>query len=498
MTAAHPLRVLVVKDDKTSSTLTRRVLEARGHEVTVCETAEHALEAHERRPHALMIVDWQLPEMDGVEFCRQIRRQPTNADIVILMMTGRAATEDLTTILEAGASDFLAKSPDQLAHLSTRIAVLERTVAERGRRRQAETALAVSKAEFETIYRSIPDAVVFTDTNNRIVRVNPAFTGMFGYQSAEVVGRALGEVTTRGRVLHGRFDEAADPGTQSASIQTKAGAEVLAELTQTDVRDSDGRLSGHLTIYRDVTHRKMLEARLQVADRMASMGTLAAGVAHEINNPLTFIMGNLNFLGSELRDIAGPEPSPRMSELHQTVHEALEGSERVRRIVRQLKTFARGGDEVVGPVDVHEILEKTLTLAKNNIRHRAQLVRDYGEIPRVVSDPTKLGQVFLNLLVNAAEALPLGRAPDHLIRVTTALSDDGRVMVSVSDSGSGVPPDVAAKIFDPFYTTKPVGEGTGLGLAICHGIVTQLQGEIRLESEPGRGATFTVLLPVAA
>ena len=498
MNDAPRLRVLVVEDDRTSSTLTRRVLEARGHDVTVCETAEDALDAHERRPFPLMIVDWQLPEMDGVELCREIRGSASNADVVILMMTGQADQDDLGTILEAGASDFLAKTPDQLAHLSTRIAVLERVVAERGRRRQAETALAVSKAEFETIFRSIPDAVAFTDTNDRIVRVNAAFTALFGYTGAEVVGRPLADVTTRGRIVQGRFDDATDPGTTSASIRTKTGSEVMAEVTTAEVRDTAGRLSGNLTIYRDVTVRKLLEARLQVADRMASMGTLAAGVAHEINNPLTFIMGNLNFLGSELRDLSGPEPSPRMSELQQTVREALEGSERVRRIVRQLKTFARGGDEVVGPVDVHEILEKTLTLAKNNIRHRAQLIREYSEIPPVHSDPTKLGQVFLNLLVNAAEALPMGRAPEHSIRVRTAMTDDGRVLISVSDSGPGVPADVAARIFDPFYTTKPVGEGTGLGLAICHGIVTQLQGETRLDSEPGQGATFTVLLPVAA
>lgn len=498
MIDAHRLRVLVVEDDRASSTLTRSVLEARGHDVTVCETAEAALEAHDRRPFPLMIVDWLLPNMDGVELCKRIRSNPANADVVILMVTGRDRAEDLNTVLAAGASDFLAKSPQQLAHLGTRIAVLERRVAETGRRRQAETALAVAKAEFETIYRSIPDAVVFTDVSERVLRVNPAFHRLFGYEGAEVVGRPLGEVTTRGRTVHGRFDDGTDPGTTSASLLTRSGDELLCEVTTSPVTDSSGRRSGSLTIYRDVTPRKLLEARLQVADRMASMGTLAAGVAHEINNPLTFIMGNLNFLESELRDLAGPKPTPRWQEMQQTVEEALEGSERVRRIVRQLKTFARGGDEPVGPVDVHDILEKTLTLAKNNIRHKAQLERDYGEIPPVHSDPTKLGQVFLNLLVNAAEALPMGRAPEHHIRVRTSVAEDGRVCVAVSDNGPGVPADVQARIFDPFYTTKPVGEGTGLGLAICHGIVTQLQGEIRLESTPGHGATFTVLLPAAA
>ena len=496
MSGRNRLRVLVVEDDLTSATLIRKVLESRGHEAQVCETAEAGLEAHERTPFPLMVVDWLLPGMSGVDFCKRIRNHQANDDVVILMVTGRDSAEDLATVLSAGASDFLAK-PVPPSHLATRIAVAERAVRERARRRQAETALAVAKAEFETIYRSIPDAVLFTDRSQRILRVNPAFSELFGFDAGEVVGKEVNELLAeRASLPTARFGSE-DRGT-SLVIARKQGGEFVADVKTADVRDADGRVTGSLTIFRDITERTRLEARLQVADRMASMGTLAAGVAHEINNPLTFIMGNLNYLGAELRSMNERGSPEDLAELEQTVSEALEGSERVRRIVRELKTFARGDEDEVGPVDIHDVLEKTLSLAKNNIRHKAQLVRDYGEVPAVHGNPSKLGQVFLNLLVNAAEALPSGRAPEHEIRVKTALASDGRVQVSVSDSGPGVPPEVRAEIFNPFYTTKPVGQGTGLGLAICHGIVTSLGGEITLDSPGGRGATFSVWLPVEA
>ncbi len=488
----HRLRVLVIEDDLTSATLIRKVLESRGHEAVVCETAEDGLEAHERTPFSLMVVDWLLPGMSGVEFCEEVRTAAANVDVVILMVTGRDSAEDLATVLAAGASDFLAK-PLPPSHLATRLAVAERTVGERHRRRQVETALSVAKAEFEIIFRSIPDAVVFTDGDELIQRVNPAFSQLFGFDQDEVIGKKVGVLVARRSALPvARFD-AEDRGT-TAVLARKEGSQFVADITKAEVRDGEGRVTGDLTIFRDITEQRRLEARLQVADRMASMGTLAAGVAHEINNPLTFIMGNLNYLGAELREMAQVDTSPRLRELEQTVKEALEGSDRVRRIVRELKAFARGDEDEVGPVDVHEVLEKTLSLAKNNIRHKAQLVRDYGEVPPVHGNPSKLGQVFLNLLVNAAEALPAGRAPEHEIRLKTGLAEDGRVVVSVSDSGPGVPPEVRAEIFNPFYTTKPVGQGTGLGLAICHGIVTSLGGEIMLDSQEGHGATFTVWL----
>jgi CheY-like chemotaxis protein/two-component sensor histidine kinase len=235
---------------------------------------------------------------------------------------------------------------------------------------------------------------------------------------------------------------------------------------------------------------------------MASVGTLAAGIAHEINNPLAFVISNLGFLASELRRLAPPSQEirgarPETDEWHMVLAEAREGAERVRRIVRQLKAFSRPDEERVEPVDLHAVLNSAVMLAANEIKHRAQLRREYGPVPRVMGDEGRLCQVFLNLVVNAAQAIPEGAAERNEIRLVTRVGPNGQGVVEVRDTGAGIPREVLGRIFDPFFTTKPVGVGTGLGLSICHGIVTSLGGEISVESEPGQGTTVRVMLPSA-
>ena len=166
-------------------------------------------------------------------------------------------------------------------------------------------------------------------------------------------------------------------------------------------------------------------------------------------------------------------------------------------IVRDLRTFSRSDDERRGRIDVRNVLETGVNMAWNHIRQCARLVKDYQEVPPVEANEARLGQVFLNLLLNAAQAIPEGHAARNEIRVVTRLWHDGRVCVEVRDTGGGIPPEDRSRVFDPFYTTKPVGDGTGLGLAVCSGIIASLNGEIQLESEVGHGTTFRVLLPPA-
>src|SRR6266511_3312883 len=229
-----------------------------------------------------------------------------------------------------------------------------------------------------------------------------------------------------------------------------------------------------------------------LADRMASVGTLAAGVAHEINNPLAFILANLEFALTELR-VAAADP-----EVLRALGEARDGGLRVREIVRDLKAFSRADAEAHETLDLRRVLQSALGLAQNEIRHRARLEVEVGDIPHVTGSEHRLGQVFLNLLINAAQAVPDGRAAENLVRAVTATAPDGRALVEISDSGSGIAADVLPHIFDPFFMTKPVGVGTGLGLSICHGIVSGLGGEILVESAPRKGSSFRVFLPPAA
>jgi CheY-like chemotaxis protein len=257
---------------------------------------------------------------------------------------------------------------------------------------------------------------------------------------------------------------------------------------------SEGRVTGVAIIERDISQKKQTEAQLIVSDRMASVGTLAAGVAHEINNPLASVMANLDLA---LHDAQAFASSVQGSELLDELSDAREAAERVRRIVKDLKIFSRVDEDKLAPVDVEQVLESTLRIAWNEIRHRARLEKEYGHPPAVEANESRLGQVFLNLLVNAAQAIGEGDVRGNEIRLRTGVDAAGSVFVSITDSGSGMPAEVQARLFTPFFTTKPVGVGTGLGLSICHRIVSSVGGQIVVESELGRGSEFRVTLPAA-
>jgi signal transduction histidine kinase/ActR/RegA family two-component response regulator len=247
--------------------------------------------------------------------------------------------------------------------------------------------------------------------------------------------------------------------------------------------------------------RELLAAKekLMHSEKLAVAGQLAAGVGHEINNPLSFVMGNLHFALEHLEPPGGgPPDAEHLREALEALREARVGAERIRDIVRDLKRFARADEEAhLGPVDVHAALEFCVSMAMPHIRHRAQVVWRLGTVPPVLGNEARLGQVFLNLLINAAQSIPEGDAAHHRITLSTR-EEGGRVVVEVSDTGSGMSPEVLSRVFEPFFTTKPMGEGTGLGLSICLGLVQGMNGELTATSVPGKGSTFRVVLPTSA
>jgi CheY-like chemotaxis protein len=240
-------------------------------------------------------------------------------------------------------------------------------------------------------------------------------------------------------------------------------------------------------------------------DRMSAVGTLAAGVAHEINNPLAFVIANVEFAQREVArgpSGSGSRSETELTEVLRALGEARDGTERMRRIVRDLRTFSRGGDgneRPQGPpaVDVRSAVDWACAMAQNEIRHRARLVVAGEDFAHAACDEARLGQVLLNLIMNAAHAIPEGAAERNQIRVAARDDGQGHVDIEVRDTGSGIAPENLARIFDPFFTTKPVGVGTGLGLAIVQRIVTDHGGHVTVESEVGRGTTVRVMLPAA-
>ncbi|HEX5746659.1 MAG TPA: ATP-binding protein [Archangium sp.] len=238
------------------------------------------------------------------------------------------------------------------------------------------------------------------------------------------------------------------------------------------------------------------QAQLLFADRLATIGQLAAGLGHEINNPLAFIVGNLDYVQQQLLRTEGAPTPEEKQEMIEAIADARDGAERVSLIVRDLKVLSHPNDMERGPVDAVASLRSAVKVAAYELRDRASLVEELVAVPPVSGHKARLCQVFLNLLINAAHAIPPGQAARNEIRISTRMGGPRHVVVEVSDTGCGIPPENLERIFHPFFTTKPVGVGTGLGLSVCHGIITALGGEISVRSEVGRGTTFSVNLPL--
>ncbi|WNG21204.1 ATP-binding protein [Cystobacter fuscus] len=262
------------------------------------------------------------------------------------------------------------------------------------------------------------------------------------------------------------------------------------------LRDTEGHPLRLIGMSLDISEREALRARVALAERMSSVGTLAAGVAHEINNPLAYVMANVSYALTEVRE--RPAGELDVDELTQALGEAHEGGERIRRIVRDLMAFSHPADDRMEWLELHRTIDSAVSLAWNELRHRVRVVREYQPVPPVYANEARLRQVFLNLLMNAAHAIPEGAADQHEIRITTRVDAEGRVLIEVSDTGHGIPESIRSRIFEPFFTTQPVGEGMGLGLSISHTLITHMGGELQFESEVGKGTVFRVVLPPPA
>lgn len=366
-------------------------------------------------------------------------------------------------------------------------------------RHRAHNALARSEVSYRQLIESMPDGVI-VHRNGVVVYMSPSARKMLGYSLQFDVTRlpvaVLVHPADRRRILENIYERAIN-GHAAAAVEQRLvrrdGTTVVAEVAAlSTVFDGERAI---LAIARDVTARKDIEAQLVMNDRLASLGRLAASVGHELNNPLAYILGNVEMIK---RDLGKRRDLPRdfVDRFGTYVGMVAEGAVRMRDIVHDLKTLARGDDEDRGPVDVQSILDVCANMAEHELRPRTKLVKDYRDRVFVLGTSARLGQVFLNLIVNAAQAIPEGHADDNEVRVLVRSLDERRVEVAISDTGEGVPPSNLDRIFEPFFTTKH-GAGTGLGLSISHRIITSAGGTITAEHRPERGTVFRVVLPAA-
>lgn len=354
--------------------------------------------------------------------------------------------------------------------------------------RKAVEALRRSELRFRRLTERSPDAVALV-REGKLIYVNPSFVRTLGFAGEDdLLGRPLALVVhpdDRAAVETLLASPASEPGSASchARFLRGDGALVFGDASAMPI-ELDGA-PGRLLVVHDVTERRRLEARLQQNDRMATLGTFAAGIVHEISNPLAYVISNLELL---LAEDAGPT---RGEALGKDLRETLEGALRMRTIVQGLRSFSQPERDERLPIDVRAPLQAALRMVAFQLKGRGTIEQSLEPAPLVLSSEAPLAQVFLNLLVNAVQALP--KTGDARIFVRTG-ADAGRALVEIADTGCGIPPENLPRLFDPFFTTKPSGLGTGLGLSICHRIVASLGGDITVESEVGRGTTLRVFL----
>ena len=368
----------------------------------------------------------------------------------------------------------------------------------------------IESKRFRAILDQADEAIFVVDPRStRFVDVNDTACQMLRYTRAELLERgprdieidfplhtreqwadyiieimAVGTLPYEG--VHRRKDGTTYPVEATWSIKPFEGDEYLLGVCR-DI--TEGR-----RIQEELRHA---EETLRVNDRLTAVGTMAAGIAHEINNPLAYVMGNIEFSSDVLQELSPSLPEKLSVEILDALREARHGAALMSRIVRDLRTFSRRDDDSMGAVEVNEVIESSINIAMNEIRLRAQIVREYTDDLLVMANEPRLGQVLLNLLINAAQAIEPGDSRNQRITVRTARGGSAGVVVEISDTGSGMREEVRARIFEPFFTTKPIGVGTGLGLAICRSIIEALGGTIEVESALGQGTTFRLHLPAA-
>lgn len=503
-------RVLVVGDDEADASILLRELWRGGYrpDWDRVDSADSMLAAVCDQPWDVVACDFTQPEFNALSALRLLRVESPEVPFIIVSDT---IEEDLTVAaLKEGADDVITKG-----HLDRFLPAVDREIRRvSGRRlhRTVEDRIWRSEEKFRALVQTT-DGMVFTvDQDGRFDGVHGRSLDLAGVTPEGLVGRQADQIFAFGDPARHRNAQARAMAGESVRYEWSlpgAGRERHFQTVLSPLRSFHGQIKGLMGVAREITAQKEARAQLLISDRMLTIGTLAAEVAHEINNPLAAVVSNLDYVLSGPK--AGPTPAaareggalgtadtsgPFDDESRLALEDARQAADRVREMVLDLKLASRVEREPRrAPIDVEGTLDFALRMARHELQQRARLDKHYAGVPAVEGDESRLGQVFINLLMNAAQALPAGQADHQVVRVRTGRTADGQVLVEIEDTGPGIALEHLRQLFTPFFTTKPAGVGTGLGLSICHRIVAEMGGRIEVDTEVGRGTTFRVLLP---
>jgi len=479
------MKILLVEDHPGSRRNLQQLIARRGHEVVAVGSAEEAEAALAADRFPFLILDWMLPGKSGVDLCRELRTQPDGDEMFILLVTARADTADLEQALEAGANDYLTK-PLDVGLLDVRISVAERQIRELTERNQARAALQESARTMTNILEKTTDGFFAVGSDWKLTYVNAAAEKLVGHQRNELLGGLLWE----------KFPELVG-SVSLANYEKVMGEKVAIEFESSDsggktwyevhAYPSNGGVS---VFFRDISERKRTESERLTTSKLESLGTLAGGIAHDLNNILTVISGNIG-----LAQIEAPTDS---GSLLGFLSKAGQAAQHAAHLSSQLLTFSKGGAPLKKVVSIGELLERSAEFALYGSSLRADF--DIAvDLWKAEVDAAQIEQVVNALLLNAREAMVHGgtvrvRARNVVMEESaSAPLPSGRyIKVSITDRGTGISDELRTKIFDPYFTTKSTA--TGLGLAISYSIVKKHGGLLFLENSSAEGSVFAFYL----
>ncbi len=566
------MEIIIAEDNIISRKLLQKILEMQGHKTLVAEDGLQAWELFQKNEVKMVITDWMMPQIDGLELCKKIRSAGKEDYTYVIVLTAKDQKDDLVEVFNSGADDYIPKPFDH-EELKVRIKTGERVIQLEDGHKKFNDILMESRNKLKIVFDSMHEKIIVLDEKLNIESANKMCLEALGSSFSSVIGKQFVDDENGSNILSYNKEikslvmqvfNSGRPQSYLDKSADKHGKMRYEHINVVPIINDKGKVYQTVIVAKDITEDrrktekiealnkelkdtseqiiaknekleqtlKQLEdtqSQIMQSEKMASIGQLAAGVAHEINNPTGFVNSNLKTLSEYINDINDLTQEYRklfaglkvnsdthgvqanvsgqvqrikameeevdidfiLNDIVELIEESREGTERIKNIVQDLKDFAHPGEDKPKFADINKNLDSTVNVVWNELRYKADVTKDYGDLPAVNCYPQMINQVFMNILVNAAQSIK----ERGEIKIKTR-ADNGYAEIKISDTGSGIPKENLSKIFDPFFTTKEVGKGTGLGMHVAYNIIEKHQGTIDVDSTVGAGTAFTIRIPV--